>query len=1015
MSSFQNSYYDPTAVDQSKKMPNTQEITNQFQQMFLMQQPHRLNEHDNNNTGESIGGNKRKKTKKKRGRDDNITPITIGQQPQQFFGVEQQPQHQDAFDAESTNDSNVSLDLDKDEFENMAEELSQIELMTPTLQQQQQQQQEPRLFPYGYTMQHPISDNRRSSGNQSGLSAHVYYNEQQEQEKRKEWEALRQLDSKPKPQLHINARKTNFGRFEANAITTASTDSPSTQIATPTSPSRVPFQSISTVSTLTQSLEEAAMSSQPNTRSLLWKEWALLIRESEADNPPAQTYMDDNYQLMTFKEAFLKSQALELVAESVINDPDVKDDSLWDLFSQCLIGDDNDHYQLIACLKQIGEQLRAYRDLIAKIQQEKPGEPVPTRDLSELVTDISIKIISRFKIKPEQQRLLATKLTNIDEQILEKERLLASKNKAKNSTKNLNYKAAVSGELVFLCNQKRNFLTSVSQNLETVQQADNIFNACIRHVERAIRGRWDEEDDELESEEYPHSNSDTGGNSVSFSHLGDVQTQMKQLEEERASVQEKYATKLKAVDENLVQLSTSANALLERKRKLEEELKSVNLQLTKVKEDQDLLQKDKELQQAQYSHILQIFDQRMLELREMSQYQNAEPVLSALHDFIDKTRVILVENLKKRNDDLEQVIHQSTQRYIEQVASYLEQQNQRMLEILKNKILFLCEKLNSLRKRYQELLSSNKDREAHEKLKKIKFYYHKYVTSEKIAKDILLDAENINQLIHNLPFAANYATYIHQIDNQLTVLSDSENLMLKCNSSVQWVPVEVDKFSKSPTSSGSSSPTSSYDSNSSDLSNGSVDMYPQQWYEPQMMLQTPPPKRLTHSPGMNPYASPNAVGISPTKGSSQPVQHGIFQGPSPVAQQSPMYSQQPRTNSTASMMSRYDGSIYNSYESHNSFSNNIQSFQQLGNVPMNYPPVSPRQPMIQNPQQLMHGGPMMSNNMSSSQIVQNSNMGMMNSPQSQQPNAQPMMSNPNLQTGNQNLTGGKKIRSRNKL
>jgi DNA-directed RNA polymerase subunit N (RpoN/RPB10) len=52
----------------------------------------------------------------------------------------------------------------------------------------------------------------------------------------------------------------------------------------------------------------------------------------------------------------------------VIRDPEVRDDSLWDLFNQCLIGDENDHLQLITCLKQIGEALHNYSELV--MQQE---------------------------------------------------------------------------------------------------------------------------------------------------------------------------------------------------------------------------------------------------------------------------------------------------------------------------------------------------------------------------------------------------------------------------------------------------------------------------------------------------------------------------------------------------------------------------------------------------------------------------------------------------------------------
>ncbi|KAL0478721.1 hypothetical protein AKO1_008278, partial [Acrasis kona] len=214
------------------------------------------------------------------------------------------------------------------------------------------------------------------------------------------------------------------------------------------------------------------------------------------------------------------------------------------------------------------------------------------------------------------------------------------------------------------------------------------------------------------------------------------------------------------------------------------------------------------------------------ELREMAQYQDAQPVLNNLQQFIKKSKSILTCNYKKRNSSMEQMVHQASQRYIEQVASYLEQQNQRMLEILKSKILMLCEKLNTLRKRYQDLLSQNREKEAQEKLKKIKYHYHRYVTGEKEAKDILLDAENINQFIHSLPYAMHYTAHVHQIDNQLTVLSDSENLMLKCNSSVQWVPLEVDKYNKSPNLSESSSPNSSYSSENSDTSSvHSVDLY----------------------------------------------------------------------------------------------------------------------------------------------------------------------------------------------
>jgi hypothetical protein len=190
--------------------------------------------------------------------------------------------------------------------------------------------------------------------------------------------------------------------------------------------------------------------------------------------------------------------------------------------------------------------------------------------------------MTQFKIKPEQQRLLKTSLNNIEKQIVEKEKQLASKNKSKVTSKTLNFKAAISGELVRLCEQKRDILTNMSQKWDSPEVANEIFNSCIQQVDRAIRGRgWDEEeayDDEEEENPGRYETafdshvSNTGsvntGSNTSFTGLGDIQQQLKQIEEEKAATTEKFTIKIRAFDENLVRINDNYTTLMERKKKV---------------------------------------------------------------------------------------------------------------------------------------------------------------------------------------------------------------------------------------------------------------------------------------------------------------------------------------------------------------------------------------------------------------------------------------------------------------
>ncbi len=79
--------------------------------------------------------------------------------------------------------------------------------------------------------------------------------------------------------------------------------------------------------------------------------------------------------------------------------------------------------------------------------------------------------------------------------------------------------------------------------------------------------------------------------------IGNVQSQIDELEQERMINKEQYSTNIQTIDENLQRLNDNTIVLMERKRKLEEQIKNVNLALSKITDDKDVLLKEKEVRQ----------------------------------------------------------------------------------------------------------------------------------------------------------------------------------------------------------------------------------------------------------------------------------------------------------------------------------------------------------------------------------------------------------------------------------
>lgn len=91
----------------------------------------------------------------------------------------------------------------------------------------------------------------------------------------------------------------------------------SSSAATPLSPSRSLFQSVSTVDALVKSLEEWASTSN-DSRTDLWSDWIRMIREAEMSPQAYPQYYSQDFKMLNFKDVFFKSNAIEKIVGSVI-------------------------------------------------------------------------------------------------------------------------------------------------------------------------------------------------------------------------------------------------------------------------------------------------------------------------------------------------------------------------------------------------------------------------------------------------------------------------------------------------------------------------------------------------------------------------------------------------------------------------------------------------------------------------------------------------------------------------
>ncbi|KAL9644138.1 hypothetical protein ABK040_005603 [Willaertia magna] len=689
------------------------------------------------------------------------------------------------------------------------------------------------------------------------------------------------------------------------------------------------FQNITTAPALRDALEKAALTFLDSAiRNVLWKEWITLIRESDnidvsapapisytantnslfdastqssTQSPPhvmiggnnvsgvggnnnvilpntglspLQTYVDENYKLLTFKEVFLKSQTLENIAKSIILNPLLLEDTtILELFNICLIGEESDHYQLLTTIKRIGELLLKYNSTNVtsssnintgyhgdSIENMSPEEETLNEEiimtgcsntgtsgnidvvdggfeLLRLICELVGTTISQFKTKPDQQKLLMSTLTTIDKQIVDKQKeivnytyfmknqplhLSQSQSILQSSTLQKGLQASqqqgksfllkqkeimLNSELVKLYEQKRELLISLSHKWNSINEIHFLFNQTIEQLETTLIHNQTQ----LPNEERLL-----------------LKEKIEKFEDDKKSVNEKMREELTTVDRQMDLLKERENLLLKKKEELEKELLLINKQLKQVQLDKIEYENQKNLKRNLFLEELNKLEKKENELREIiSDIQITDNnMFQSITNYLIDTKNVLVNALQKRRNGIDQLVHQSTIVYIQHVVLFLEKENQSMIELLKTKLFLLSEKLNNLKKTYLIYKQSNNLDKTLEKIKKIKLYYQRYIKYEQLAKSILLDVENINQTVHNLQGIDNYfKLQLQQIDTQLNILSESENMLLQCNSSLLWVADEITNYQLSQDSSqlsGSDDISISSSSNENDEDNEEI-------------------------------------------------------------------------------------------------------------------------------------------------------------------------------------------------
>jgi len=447
-------------------------------------------------------------------------------------------------------------------------------------------------------------------------------------------------------------------------------------------------------------------------------------------------YMDENYCLYSFKDVFIKSKVIEKIVESVILDPDLPSESeLWELFGLCLIGDENTHYQLIHTIRRVGDLIKG----------KKGG-------YWDYMIKVVVELVSEFKVKPDQQKQLMTTLSTIDKKILETLEMLGKHGKKET----LEQKAQHASNLVTLCQEKRNILLSCAKK-STVDSP---------HSEANIEAVFNQ----LQS-------------SVS------LPAQLQKLEKERKKTEAQYTQDLSQVADNIKDLNAKERQLLARKKELEEELQRVNQGIEAIAQQrQPLLQQKKGFEDMLLS-VKKAYDQKSEELRNLAEINKEERGnLLKLKEYIKKTKSVLESTLGRRSDVMELQLQQCTMQLIEKIGTYLEYQQQRLLDVLTRKISSYCEKLNNYRlKRDQErkLNTKNSNAKAEDIERNMMRCYKSYIKYAKLAEQILQTAEELRQITPEFD-----NLYIYQVKKHihpvLDIMSKSQAMFFEFNERLLW-------------------------------------------------------------------------------------------------------------------------------------------------------------------------------------------------------------------------------------
>uniref|UniRef100_A0A7S1KT34 Uncharacterized protein n=1 Tax=Percolomonas cosmopolitus TaxID=63605 RepID=A0A7S1KT34_9EUKA len=245
--------------------------------------------------------------------------------------------------------------------------------------------------------------------------------------KRKMKMLQRQLETQPQDRQHNGGHvHSKHTKKEPQESSTPLTSSTSSLPLTPSSPGILPFQEIETVKQLKQTIEHVAKS-ESEYRTLQWKEWINNLRD------PDLSYLNEQQQVVSFRDAFLESKTLEYIIQSILKEPvDQEEETiLWELFTQTLMSASESFYtNLIESLHQIHLRIR--------------DEPLEVKSM--LMELISHDIIATVKQNPTHHSRVRSNLDNWNVQIAEtRGKLYRKKNEESASIDSTTHSSAAGG------------------------------------------------------------------------------------------------------------------------------------------------------------------------------------------------------------------------------------------------------------------------------------------------------------------------------------------------------------------------------------------------------------------------------------------------------------------------------------------------------------------------------------------------------------------------------------------